>query len=281
MTTGQRHADIPPRLHVLLSRDGRSALVIRRGPSKRVCTFGWDRTRDEFSVGQWLYGRIYERRCDLSPDGKYFIYFAMNGRWEAETGGAWTAISRAPFLKAITLWAKGDCWNGGGIFTANDRYWLNDGYGHRLLHEAPKPTRDGEYRPEGLGNNECLGIYYPRLLRDGWRLVESRRSGAEATVDLFEKQLPRGWVLRKSAFSSINHPIGRGVYYDQHSLHNPKEAVALDFPSWEWAEFESGRLVWAEEGKLKAGELAKQGLGQIRELHDFNRYAYQRIKAPY
>jgi cytochrome bd-type quinol oxidase subunit 2 len=30
-------------------------------------------------VGQWLKGRIYERRSDLSPDGKHLIYFAMNG----------------------------------------------------------------------------------------------------------------------------------------------------------------------------------------------------------
>ena len=40
----------------------------------------------------------------------------MNGHWGSETGGSWTAISKAPYLKALTLYGKGDCWNGGGLF---------------------------------------------------------------------------------------------------------------------------------------------------------------------
>ena len=68
-----------------------------------------DRTTDKFQLGQWLHGRIYEPRSDLSPDGKHLIYFAINGHWEGEARGSWTAISRDPYLKAITLLAKGDC----------------------------------------------------------------------------------------------------------------------------------------------------------------------------
>ncbi len=67
----------------------------------------WDRQCDRFQLGQWLKGRIYERRSDLSPDGKYLIYFAMNGRWQSEACGAWTAISQAPYLKAIAIFPKG------------------------------------------------------------------------------------------------------------------------------------------------------------------------------
>jgi hypothetical protein len=78
-------------------------------------------------------GRIYERRCDLSPDGRHFIYFAMNERWQSETRGSWTAISRVPYLKAVSLFAKGDCWHGGGLFLSNRAFWLNAGYGHREL----------------------------------------------------------------------------------------------------------------------------------------------------
>jgi len=32
----------------------------------------------------------------LSPDGSYLIYFAITGKWGAESQGAYTAISRAP-----------------------------------------------------------------------------------------------------------------------------------------------------------------------------------------
>lgn len=99
----------PARLHVLLAQDAKVGLVIRRGPSKLVCTVLWNRERNTFKLGQWMRGRIYERRSDLSPDGKHFIYFAMNGKWESETKGAWTAISRVPYLNALALYAKGDC----------------------------------------------------------------------------------------------------------------------------------------------------------------------------
>src|SRR5262245_29894464 len=82
----------PPRLHVLMAREAPVGVVIRRGPSKSVCTLIWDRRSDSFILGQWLKGRIFERRSDLSPDGKYLLYFAMNGRWRTEARGSWTAI---------------------------------------------------------------------------------------------------------------------------------------------------------------------------------------------
>src|SRR5690242_7373271 len=92
----KEHGKFPARMHVLLAREAKVGLVIRRGPSKSVCTVLWDRKRDTFKLGQWMRGRIYERRSDLSPNGKLLIYFAMNGHWESETKGAWTAISRVP-----------------------------------------------------------------------------------------------------------------------------------------------------------------------------------------
>ena len=110
------------RLHVVLARDAPLGVVFRRGPSKQVCTILWDRKTDKFSVGQWLKGRIYERRSDISQDGKYLIYFAQNGKWSSEVKGSWTAISKAPYLKAVAIFPKGDCWNGGGLFTSAIRY---------------------------------------------------------------------------------------------------------------------------------------------------------------
>ena len=64
----------PARIHILLAREAPVGAVIRRGPSKRVCALLWDRERDSFRMGQWLKGRIYERRSDLSPNGEYMIY---------------------------------------------------------------------------------------------------------------------------------------------------------------------------------------------------------------
>src|SRR5438552_18388744 len=100
--------EFPARLHVLLASQAHVGVVFRRGPANAVCTVGWNRATDEFQLGQWLRGRIYERRADLSPDGRYLMYFARGGRRHQETKGSWTAISRAPWLPAITLFGMVD-----------------------------------------------------------------------------------------------------------------------------------------------------------------------------
>ena len=93
-----------------------TAVVLRRGGSKVFCVIGWDLTTDRFQVGQWCKHKIYPHRCDISSDGRYLVYFALNGRWQSQTRGSFTAISRAPYLKALYLWPQGDTWGGGGLF---------------------------------------------------------------------------------------------------------------------------------------------------------------------
>ena len=53
------------RIHVLLAEEAPLGVVIRRGPSKQVCTIGWDRRRDEFQLGQWLRARTWTRRVSF------------------------------------------------------------------------------------------------------------------------------------------------------------------------------------------------------------------------
>ena len=60
----------PPRLWVVRAKDAPIAVIFRRGPSKQVELILWNMHKDTFERGQWFKGRIYERRCDLSPDGK-------------------------------------------------------------------------------------------------------------------------------------------------------------------------------------------------------------------
>jgi hypothetical protein len=267
----------PARLHVLLARDAKVGLVIRRGPSKSVCTVLWDRQRDRFKLGQWMRGRIYERRCDLSPDGKHFIYFAMNGRWNSETKGSWTAISRVPHLKAISLFAKGDCWNGGGLFLSNQEFWLNDGYGHTQLRATNKLLRKLNGEPKDYFGGECLTVYYNRLQRDGWVMCEQEYQGAT----LFEKKLPKAWVLRKLTFAETGAPPGRGCYWDAHELRQESTNTVLVFPEWEWADYVGGRLIFAVEGQLRVAQLGRGKLLREKLLHDFNDMKFQAIAAPY
>jgi hypothetical protein len=274
----------PARVHVILARKANTALIIRRGPSKFACTMLWDRRNDTFKLGQWLRGRIYERRCDLSPDGKHFIYFAMNGKWGGPVKGSWTAISRAPYLKALALWPWGDCWNGGGLFLSDSRFWLNSGYhdgtdtvgglGKKLTEEPGYPF------DEGYGG-ECPGVYYLRLQRDGWKLRSLPSPSSDGRVVVMEKTIPSGWILEMTAHASINHPVGKGCYYDTHRLIHPESGTILDHPEWEWADLDRKRLVWVSKGVLHAAKIHGKGLGDVKVLHDFNDMEFEAIAAPY
>ncbi|EGF90901.1 hypothetical protein ABI_23130 [Asticcacaulis biprosthecium C19] len=96
-------ADTTARLFAIIARQTRKAVVFRRGPSRTVLLLTWDLESDTLTAGQWFKGRIYERRCDLSPDGELLCYFAAKHHGRP---GTWTAISRPPYLKALALWEK-------------------------------------------------------------------------------------------------------------------------------------------------------------------------------
>lgn len=272
-------------MHVILAREANTAVIIRRGPSKSVCVIGWHRGKDTFRIGQWMRGRIYERRCDLSPDGRYFIYFAMNGKWSGPVKGSWTAVSKAPYLKALTLWPDGDCWHGGGLFLSDHSFWRNvSPYQDEVVPVGSMPSRIGE-KPglpfhESYGG-ECRGVYYIRLQRDGWTLVGTHRTSPDHDVTVFEKALPKGWILEKSAHATIHHPVGKGCYYDTHRLIHRETGAAIDCPNWEWADQDRKRLVWVDKGVLRAAKVHGHGLGEVKDLHDFNGMEFEAIAAPY
>ncbi len=272
----------PARLHVLLAREAPVGVILRRGPSKSVCTIRWNLIADQFEIGQWLRGRIYERRADLSPDGRYLIYFAMNGKWASETKGSWTAVSRAPWLKALVLLGKGDCWNGGGLFTSNSTYWVNDGYGHFPLQESSEVRRDLKFQPAGRFGAECTSVYYPRLLRDGWTLRTRIDNGKLNGCAVFEKVHPRkGWILRKFAHEEVGAPPGRGCYWDEHELEQPALGRLLSFPKWEWADFRGDTVLWAEGGCIRRARVRGRDIGDAETLFDANGMKFEARAAPY
>jgi len=271
----------PARVHVLLARKAPLGVVIRRGPSKHVCTLLWNRRHDTFTLGQWLKGRVYERRSDLSPDGKYLIYFAMSGQISSETGGAWTAISRAPYLKAIGLWRKGDTWHGGGLFLDDGSYWINGGDGHEPLRVPQKLVRASEYPAAGENVDECVGVYYPRLRRDGWRLAHLDDDIGDPLATTLEKPIGGGWILRKLVYAAPPPGCGHGHRTEGHQLVHTETGSVGNFPLWEWADLDGDRLVWSEGGRLLAGRMKPDGLAEARELFDFNGMHFERVAAPY
>jgi len=277
------------RIHAILAREADTAVVFRRGPSKKTAVVGWDLKTDMVKVGQWFCGSFYPYRCDLSPDGKHLLYFAAKYKRatkdETAETASWTAVSRTPYLKALDLWFNGlaSGWNGGGHFIDNRSVALN-----RVAH-ASYPPREGvgrfkEVSPTkscirdfgwGRCGGECPQAYLPRLIRDGWTLL-----GEDAEGWMLERSLRKGLVLRKRFLVGVGR--GHAIYWEQHSVRNEKGDVVADGANWDWADWDAPRrrIVYAERGVLFALYL-KGGQLTTKRLADLNGMTFERLVAPY
>ncbi len=138
------------RLTLYLARENARAVILRTGPSKLNRLILWDRDTDTFTDGQWLKARIYPERCDLSADGRHFLYFALDGRWDSESLGSYTAISQPPWFTALALFAQGDTWAGGGRFLDRRRFHLHTAdEASDLIGRATEVERVFRVTPEG------------------------------------------------------------------------------------------------------------------------------------
>ena len=118
----------PPRLFVIVASAANEAVIFQKGPAEWCHIVRWNTADDSFHRGAWIKARIYAERCDLSPNGKLLLYFALQGgRYRTDYRGSYTAVSRTPWLKALVLWPEGDTWGGGGRFTSDDHVVLRAG----------------------------------------------------------------------------------------------------------------------------------------------------------
>ena len=118
----------PCRLFVLLAQRAPVGLIVRRGPAAWTQLIRWDTKRDTFEPGQWFRGVLDFHKCDLSPSGERFLYFAKAYKPRSIALGykdTWTAVSRAPYFTALALWPMGDTWFGGGLFVDDRMIRLN------------------------------------------------------------------------------------------------------------------------------------------------------------
>ncbi len=112
-------------LFVIQATDVPTAVILRRGPSRWYQVIQWNTRTDEFTHGSWIKGRIYEDKCDVSPDGQLLLYFVHKGsQFNTSFTHAWTAVSRVPYLQALTLWPQGTTYGGGGRFVTNRKLAL-------------------------------------------------------------------------------------------------------------------------------------------------------------
>src|ERR1041385_1901015 len=263
------------RLYCILARDAPLAVIFRRGPSKRVLLVLWQTNTDQFHEGQWLKGRIYERRCDLSPNGSRLIYFAANYR---KPYFSWTAVSKPPYLTALALWPKGDAWGGGGLFETEHKIVLNHRAAEMELAEGFSLPRNLQIKPFGQGSGwgEDSPIVDARMNRDGWRMVQDgeairRRSGASIRIEfsppiVWAKKHPR--LRRYEIQQHIQglHQQDGPWYIVDHFVNDLDTGSVISLGRAEWADWcHSGDLVFAKGGQLF--RLGFSGQGVLEELN--------------
>lgn len=280
------------RLYAILARKSPVAVVFRRGPSNQVRLIQWNTADDTLKEGQWFKGRIYERRCDLSPDGELLLYFAAKYK---EPLRSWTAVSRPPYFTALALWPKGDGWGGGGRFMSDTRIELNHRQGEMGANEEYRIPKWFKVKPfpgrPGWGEDDP--VWSMRLERDGWKQTgfpEKSDYNFEAKV-AWKFSPPLAWVRknpRHPKLYSLEMSIS-GIYEKdgpwyicEHSVHSDSVGMTLGRTDWaDWSH--SGDLLYAKDGRLfrlpcKSGTLAKPD--EAIEIADFRSSKFEEVAPP-
>ena len=280
-------------MQVLLARQASVGVILRRGPTRWWRVTLWETRRDRFEGGQWFRGRIYPDKCDVSPDGKLFIYFAGKFRPRSVAKGyghTWTAVSRPPYLTALALWPIGDTWGGHGVFY-DDRTVLvatslpSFGAKHHPDH-PPGPLRVVEYCSLKKGDprrdavpgwrSGWQGVLAPvqpnrnypryaawRKTSGGLTLERAAARRASAGEMDYEECLPR--PSRRGSVCKLYGPDG--------------EPTALFEANWaDWDQ--QGRLVATVGGRVFEGKLTKDRKLLWRQLAAMNEEVPIRMEAP-
>jgi hypothetical protein len=280
-------------MFVHLARKANVGVILRRGPRKWWRITLWDTQRDDFQGGQWFHGQIYPDRCDVSADGKLFLYFAGKVRQRdiaRRYDTTWTAVSRPPYLTALGLWPIGDTWGGGGVFVDD----------HTVLIATSSPSFGAKHHPDHppgpLQVLEYCALKKGDPRRDVVPCWRSNWHGILAPTQP-NRNYPRYAAWRKTSGDLIleretkREAAWGGTFYEEYLPHpsrrrslytlyrSDEEPVALFEAHWaDWDQ--RGRLVATVGGRVFAGELKKNDKLFWRQLGAMNEEQPSRMEAP-
>jgi hypothetical protein len=241
------------RIFLLCARQAPVVVAIRRKPTRWFHILRWDTRTDQIEHGSWFYGRIYEKRCDLSPDGEWLVYFAS--AQHASDFPTWTGLCRPPWLKTVAESEGIGTWLGGG-FWRDAHTLLVNGCGELTAPEGQEAERGLHlpFRIEGHQWNRDPGdleVLSHRLDRD-WQPDEA--ASAPRTLSK-----PSGnWSMRGVTWTWVRQPTPRhpalratGPYGMQSGFRFELECHGGFLDGADWCDYDAlGQLVFSREGAL-------------------------------
>lgn len=224
-------------------------MILARGPAKVTTALAWSLRSDTVEVGAPIHARIYERKCDLSPNGAFLLYAAFGkGPDLPFHGSGYTVICEPPSLTALTFLDMGTTYGGGGLFLSDSEVYVP------LAGCAPCHREDRRFRmsggpppdapPPALRELSFSTIHY-RLLRDGWTMA-----GED-----YEKTAGRRRLIKSFTERS-----------ETHLLADTRTGDVEDGADWEWADFDGDDLLYARRGRI----MRRTADGEAREVADIS-----------
>ncbi len=288
METKSQKKRPPCRLFLIMARQSATAVIFRRGPSKWTQLIQWNTKTDTLEYGQWFKGRIYEKRCDLSPDGNLLIYFASKFNKKTITDNeytyAWTAISKPPWLTALALWPKGDCWHGGGLFENNKSVLLNHRPEVVRSHPEHLPPRWMRIVANSEASGEDEPIYSQRLTRDGWEVSQNWQVEYTKSRQGFVTHQPEIRIIRhpkRSLDLLMKRHLNDFKYYEMYEVKDLISGKTINLDNAECARWDHrGRLVFTNGGKLYASYVTEEAELVTNEVAGFNHLEPEEVESP-
>ena len=238
------NARVPPRIYCIPATEAPVVAVFRRGPTNWAHVGRWDLSTPRYEPGAWLDGRIFPRRCDLSPNGQFLCYVAHKPTASWELGDAYISVSKLPWLTALHAFGTCGTWTRGYCFT-REVSKQDDG-----LPDLPIPYKLQAIPAEQFATERRRGWEEapdcpPRDPRDAW---DERRNAR------MQKRQPGGpCLLQVESVGRASGEFGAQQAIDglwvQYSLETDGQRMVLD--DLQWADWDpNGRLLVATRGGI-------------------------------
>lgn len=229
-----------PKIRGFLASEACKGLFLYRRSSKTtyLVSFTYDKKRDKMRLGSGFYGKLYPNRCDISPDGTDFIYFAMGAslRQYGAKFTCWSAICKQPEIKAQWFLGQNDTWGGGGVFLNNRTVYVN---------RIPETKADEKYYGYKVTHDQKQydqSLHFGR----GWKSVKQDKYGNVKDAVKSNGEIIIGRKMKDE--------WGRTGEYSMfiYTIKDKAGNVIAGFENINWCDFDNyDRLIIAEGSKIK------------------------------